>query len=74
MRFELLRRGRYRARLVPPPALTVDPKAATREGLKRLLGRGWCKYEFDTKARNGNPKSGRLPAPATEADSAELVN
>jgi DNA polymerase-3 subunit alpha len=74
VRFELLRRGRYRARLVPPPALTVDPKAATREGLKRLLGRGWCKYEFDTKARNGNGKAARPPTPATKADSAELVN
>ncbi len=74
VRFELLRRGRYRARLVPPPALTVDPKAATREGLKRLLGSGWCKYEFDTKARNGNGKAERPPAPAAKADSAELVN
>jgi hypothetical protein len=42
--------------------------------LKRLLGSGWCKYEFDTKARNGNGKAERLPAPAAKADSAELVN
>ena len=74
VRFELLRRGRYRARLVPPPALTVDPKAATREGLKRLLGRGWCKYEFDTTARNGNGKAGRPPAPPANGNPAELVN
>jgi len=74
VRFELLRRGRYRARLVPPPALTVDPKAATREGLKRLLGNGWCEYEFDSKARNGNGKAQRPPTSPPNADSAELVN
>jgi DNA polymerase-3 subunit alpha len=74
VRFELLRRGRFRARLVPPPALTVDPRAATREGLKELLDGGWCEYEFDSKARNGNGKSQRPPAPAPNGDPAELVN
>ncbi len=59
VRFELLRRGHFRARLVPPPALTVDPQAGTRAGLRQLLGRGWCEYEFDAKARNGNGQSGR---------------
>jgi len=74
VRFELLRRGRFCARLVPPPALTVDPKATTREGLKRLLGSGRCQYEFDTKMRNGNGKSTRLPTPPPNGDSAGLVN
>jgi DNA polymerase III alpha subunit len=74
VRFELLRRGRFCARLVPPPALTVDPKTTTREGLKRLLGSGRCQYEFDTKARNGNGKPGRPPAAPTNGESAELVN
>ncbi len=74
VRFELLRPGRFRARLVPPPALTVDPKTATREGLKRLLGSGWCEYEFDAKARNGNGKTVRPPGSHPDADSAELVN
>ena len=74
VRFELLRRGRFRARLVPPPALTVDPRAATRDGLKELLNGGWCEYEFDSKARNGNGKSVRPPSPAPNGDSAELVN
>jgi DNA polymerase-3 subunit alpha len=74
VRFELLRRGRFRARLVPPPALTVDPQAATRKGLKQLLGRGWCEYEFDSKARNGNGKRVRPPSPNANGDSAELVN
>jgi DNA polymerase-3 subunit alpha len=76
VRFELLRRGRFRARLVPPPALTVDPATATREGLKKLLDGGWCEYEFDTKARNGNGKPVRPPSPPPDpdADPAELVN
>jgi DNA polymerase-3 subunit alpha len=74
VRFELLRRGRFRARLVPPPALTVDPRAATREGLKELLDGGWCEYEFDSKSRNGNGKSVRPPSPTPNGDSAELVN
>ncbi len=73
VRFELLRRGRFRARVVPPPALTVNPETATRKGLKKLLGRGWCEYEFDTKTRNG--KNAATPPPAAaEGDSAELVN
>jgi len=74
VRFELLRRGRFRARLVPPPALTVDPQAATREGLKELLKGGWCEYEFDSKARNGNGKATRPPSPPAKGSSAELVN
>jgi DNA polymerase-3 subunit alpha len=74
VRFELLRRGKFRARLVPPPALTVDPRAATREGLKELLKGGWCEYEFDSKARNGNGKSTRPPSPPANGNSAELVN
>jgi DNA polymerase-3 subunit alpha len=76
VRFELLRRGRFRARLVPPPALTVDPGTATRKGLKELLGGGWCEYEFDSKTRNGNGKSTPPPTPPPDPDpdSAELVN
>jgi DNA polymerase-3 subunit alpha len=74
VRFELLRRGRFKARLVPPPALTVDSHASTREGLKELLDGGWCEYEFDSKARNGNGKAVRPPSPAANGNSAEMVN
>ena len=74
VRFELLRRGRFRARLVPPPALTVDPGAATREGLKPLLGNGWCEFEFDSSVRNGNQGARRPPEVGDERDGAELVN
>jgi len=59
---------------VPPPALTVDPRAATRDGLNELLNGGWCEYEFDSRARNGNGKSVRPPSHAPNGDSAELVN
>jgi DNA polymerase-3 subunit alpha len=74
VRFELLRPGRFRARLVPPPALTVDPRAATRKGLKDLLNGGWCEYEFDSRARNGNGKATRPPAPSADGEPADLVN
>ena len=74
VRFELLRRGKFRARLVPPPALTVNPRAATRDGLKKLLNGGWCEYEFDSKARNGNGKAARPPSTPANGNSAELVN
>ena len=74
VRFELMRKGRFRARLVPPPALTVDPRSTTRGGLVELLHGGWCEYEFDSKARNGNGKTSRPPSPPPDGDSAELVN
>jgi DNA polymerase-3 subunit alpha len=70
VRFELLRRGRYRARLVPPPALTVDGSRETRSALQERLGRGWCEFEYDTPARNGGTRSHPNPAPprVDEAD------
>jgi DNA polymerase III subunit alpha len=74
VRFELLRRGQFRARLVPPPALTVAPGTAAREGLKKLLGGGWCEYEFDTKTRNGGGKAPPPDVQAAARDAAELVN
>jgi DNA polymerase-3 subunit alpha len=72
VRFELLRRGSFRARLVPPPALTVDPGTAAKRGLKELLAGGWCEYEFDTLARNGTPR--QPPEPELPGDPVELVN
>jgi DNA polymerase-3 subunit alpha len=72
VRFELLRRGSFRARLVPPPALTVDPGTAAKKGLKELLAGGWCEYEFDTLTRNGTPR--QPPEPEPPGEPAELVN
>jgi DNA polymerase-3 subunit alpha len=68
VRFELMRKGRFRARLVPPPALTVDGGASIREGLKPLLAGGWCEFEFDTAVRNGRPTEG------TAKSSTDVVN
>jgi len=51
VRFELVRRGRFRARLVPPPALTVDGSQETRDALQERLGSGWCEFEYDTPIR-----------------------
>jgi len=53
VRFELMRRGRFRARLIPPPALRIDAGPDLREELAPMLGNGWCEFEFDTRARNG---------------------
>jgi DNA polymerase-3 subunit alpha len=74
VRFELLRRGQFRARLVPPPALTVEPGTAAREGLKKLLGSGWCEFEFDTRARNGNAKPSPPASRHVTPGAAELIN
>jgi len=67
VRFELRRRGRFRARLVPPPALSVEANQETRDGLTPLLAGGRCEFEFDTAARNGT-SSQPAPAPETLSD------
>ena len=72
MRFELIRGGSFKARLVPPPALAVDASQTTREGLKDLVGNGWSEFEFDSEARNGLPKP--PPAENTTGDEADVVN
>jgi DNA polymerase-3 subunit alpha len=68
VRFDLRRRGRFRARLVPPPALSVDPSQETREGLEPLLAGGRCEFEFDTAKRNGKASSPPPPPAAALAD------
>ena len=74
VRFELLRRGHFSARLVPPPALTVDPGTVARDGLKNLLGTGWCEFEFDSKTRNGKKAAEPPPSQVPTGDGVELVN
>jgi DNA polymerase-3 subunit alpha len=73
VRFELIRKGRFRARMVPPPALSVDSSQATRDGLKELVGSGWTEFEFDLSARNGSPDRRPLPE-GDSGESAEVVN
>ncbi|MEE4273517.1 MAG: DNA polymerase III subunit alpha [Thermoanaerobaculales bacterium] len=74
VRFELRRPGRFRARLVPPPALAMDPSPEAREGLLELLAGGRCDFEFDTAKRNGKASE---PPPISEpprVDEPGLVN
>jgi DNA polymerase-3 subunit alpha len=66
VRFELRRRGRFRARLVPPPALAVDASVDTRRGLEPLLAGGWCEFEFDTAVRNGRSANNQGPGQGTD--------
>jgi DNA polymerase-3 subunit alpha len=78
VRFELVSRGRFRARLVPPAALTVDGSRQTREALQQLLGSGWCEFEFDTTSRNGGDRAPARDAPPPsddrDGDAAGVVN
>ncbi len=50
VRLELVRRGSFRVRLVPPPALTVSPSAALREELAVVLGGRSFDFEFAAPA------------------------
>ena len=74
VRFELRRPGRFRARLVPPPALSVEANQEMQDGLIPLLAGGRCEFEFDTSKRNG--KSDEAPPPPVEPppEEAGLVN
>ena len=75
VRFELLRRGSFRARMVPPPALTVDPGPETRALLREMLPGGWTEFEFDTVERNGGRKDPPADAsPALDPPGVPLVN
>lgn len=74
VRFDLQRRGRFRARLVPPPALSIDPSQEARDGLTALLAGGRCEFEFDTAKRNGTPQEQPSPSQPEREDEAQLVN
>ena len=74
VRFELRRRGQFRVRLVPPPALSVDPSQETRDGLTRLLAGGRCEFEFDTAKRNGKHAQDPPPPEGSTEEEAGLIN
>ncbi len=63
VRFELVRRGRFRARLQPPPALRVDPSTALREALVTLLPHGSTEFEFVGAAATGGIEPGGRERP-----------
>ncbi len=53
VRFELVRRGAFRARLVPPPPLKVDPGRELLSELRHRLGPGRVELELEANG-NGN--------------------
>ncbi len=74
VRFELVRRGAFRARLVPPPALRVEPSGELKTALDELLGRGRYEFEFEARPANGRrPAVAPVPPLAGEPDGA-VVN
>jgi DNA polymerase-3 subunit alpha len=77
VRIELRRRGRFVARLVPPPALTVAVDGEMRRELESLLDGGWCEFEFIDGAVAPSGNGGVAPRPPRELDEpsrADIVN
>jgi len=74
VRFELRRMGRFRARLVPPPALSIEASQDTRDELIPLLAGGRCEFEFDTSKRNGKAEDTQPPPVEPPPEEAGLVN
>jgi DNA polymerase-3 subunit alpha len=76
LRFELQRKGRFKARMVPPPPLTIDPSPEVRRELRARLSPGWCEFEF-SNALNGKQNGGQLGSPPPNevgGDGTGLVN
>ena len=46
VRFELRRQGRFRARIMPPPALSVDPTPELREAIRQLIPGSVTRLEY----------------------------
>ncbi len=59
VRFELTRTGQFRARLVPPPALSVDASTELRGAVVELVSGASCRLEFSTSG--GAAPSGPVP-------------
>jgi len=81
VRLELRRRGEFRAILVPPPALSVDPAPEVRREIRKLLGPGGrTEFEHERPSATVRPPEPDdavdLPPPGETpwTDGAELVN
>jgi len=46
VRFVLVRKGEFRALLIPPPPLCINPSPEVRSKLTPLLRKGWFEFEF----------------------------
>jgi len=64
VRFELVRKGIFRARMWAPPVLCVDPSPKLRASLDRLLGEGRVELEFTTRPANGEHGPSTIAADA----------
>jgi DNA polymerase-3 subunit alpha len=53
VRFDLVRKGDFRARLVPPPALSVNASGDLRPEVEKLLEGGWTELEFEDRPKQG---------------------
>jgi len=73
VRFELVRRGVFRARMWAPPVLCVDPSPELRASLDRLLGEGRVELEFNSRPTNGKPGPSAAAAGAGE-EAPAIVN
>ena len=73
IRFVARRRGVFRARLVPPPALAIDPSPEVRAEIKARLKGAWTEFEFGPTAANGNV-SWAAPPDDEGDDDATVVN
>jgi len=66
VRLELVRHGKFRARLEPPPALAVEPCPELLEGIDRILGPGHRAFEpapaNGPDARRDGPRNARRRA------------
>ncbi|MCP4902719.1 MAG: hypothetical protein GY906_37625, partial [bacterium] len=75
VRFELVRRGQFRARMIPPPPLTVDPTPEVRAALREMLAPGGCEFEFSSDLNGGPNGSAKLKSNTEpEAQPSSLVN
>lgn len=50
IRFELRRHGRFRARLMPPPALSVNPTPELRQAIRELIPTAVTSFEYPGRA------------------------
>ncbi len=75
VRFELVRPGAFRARVVPPVALTVEPSPQLRSALDALLGGGHVELEFGPHPANGTAKQARRAyRPGNASHGSQVIN
>jgi DNA polymerase-3 subunit alpha len=74
VRFDLRRRGQFRARLVPPPALAVDASPQLRTSIAAVVGGCRTEFEFDTATADLNGRLASAPARLDDDEPGDPVN